>query len=300
MVDLFEKSLFLGEAPVSVVIVDYQSKAFAEQLIKSVERHSTCIREIIVVDNNPEGIHLDYSPKIKTIVRSARGNVGFTRGNNLGFKDAAAEYVLFLNPDMVFMNDVAGILLEKLRSDKSIGAIGPQFLNQDGTHQVSTRSFPSLSFALSRFMPGGRHLFKKKWAQYYDVTGREDSERFVDTISTGAFMIRKELFEQLGGFDENTFMYGEDAELCKRIRDRGLRVLYYPSARLLHYGGQSSRLATKIAVFSYYHSFYHLYKKHVMGNWIIVFKPFFLISPWIHLGLMKFKKDKRLTWGKGK
>lgn len=285
-----------GDGRVSVVIVDYKAKEFLEKLIRSINRYSSCIEEIVVVDNNPRPLDLDMRERIRTIVIRPGGNVGFTRGNNMGFSQTNENFVLFLNPDMLFLNDVAGILLGKLKDDKQIGVVGPKFENEDGSHQVSTRCFPTIRFAISRFIPYGRLLFKKEQKRYYDTSGSQGEERFVDTISTGAFMIRRDVFSRLKGFDENTFMYAEDAELCKRIRDMGLRVLYYPEARLLHYGGQSSRLASKTAIFSYYHSFYYLYKKHVVGKWMILLKPLFWLLPRVHLAVMFFKKDKRLTW----
>lgn len=284
------------ESFVSVVIIDYKTKKLLEELIISIEQCSHEVKEIIIVDNNPEVLQLDINPGIKTIICRPGKNIGFAKGNNRGFEKTSGEFILFLNPDMFLLNDVPRLLKEKLLSDDKIGIIGPKFQNKDGSHQISTRRFPSLAFAVLKFIPAGLYFFKNVKDSYYDKNIMEDKEKFVDTVSTGAFMVRSTLYEKLGGFDEAMFMYGEDAELCKRIRDMGYKVQYYPKAKLVHYGGQSSKLASKIAIISYYYSFYYLFKKHVVGNFMVIFKPLFFLISRLHLLIMLFKRDKRLTW----
>ncbi|OGR12190.1 MAG: hypothetical protein A2097_13555 [Desulfobacula sp. GWF2_41_7] len=201
-----------------------------------------------------------------------------------------------MNSDMIFVSDVVSFLFGKIHQNPDIGIIGPKFLNPDGMLQVSCRNFPSVIFGLTKFFPFLKRFLTEKNLDYYQ--GRRDYsvEQDVDTVSAGAMMISRKLFRGIGGFDEFSFMYAEDADICRQVRDLGLKVVFNPSATLIHFGGQSSRLNSYKAVWSYYFAFYHLYKKYYFGKAAVFIKPAFLLRALIGMAGNYFKKDKRVTW----
>jgi GT2 family glycosyltransferase len=284
----------------SIIIINFNTKNLTKECIASIYKHMGDLHfEVIVIDNaSVDGSKEELSnlgfPDYIYVYNSK--NLGFSKANNQAASIAHGEYLFFMNSDMLFINDVAGILIDYYNQDEKVGIMGPKFLNPDGSLQISCRNFPTIKFGLLKFFPFIKKFQKKEYLDYYQKKRDFNIVQKVDTVSAGALLIKKELFDEIGGFDEISFMYGEDADVCKRVRDLGKDVIYYPEAMLIHYGGQSSKLNSYKAIYSYYMAFYHLYKKYYFGAWAILFKPLFFFRAWIELLFNLFRKDKRLTW----
>ena len=285
---------------ISIIIVTYNTKTMTAECIESIyQKTLNCSFEVIVIDNaSKDGSRqmlscLDYK-NYKYIYNNK--NKGFSRANNIGSNSATGKYIFFLNSDIVFVNDVAFNLAEYMDKNPSAGILGPKFLNQDGSHQVSCRNFPSILLGLWHFFPFLKSFLSNEAAEYYQNKRDYEKKQAVDTVSAGALMISKQLFEQIGKFDEFSFMYAEDADICRKVRDLNLNVIYYPKARLIHYGGQSTKLNSYKAIWSYYFAFYNLYKKYYFKNFAFLLKPFFFIRAVFAVFTLLFKKDKRITW----
>lgn len=285
---------------VSIIIVNYNTSELTKSCIESIYRQTQKRRfEVIVIDNAStdgsyenlsslefEDYHYIFNQK----------NTGFSRANNKASFTAQGTYLFFVNSDMFFINDVVSLLVDTIESNPDIGIVGPRFQNPDGSLQVSCRNFPNISVGVAKFIPFAKYFLSKKVLAYYQNERDYSIAQNVDTVSAGALMVSRQLFEDMGRFDEFSFMYGEDADICRRVRDLGLKIIYSPDAVLVHFGGQSSRLNSYKAIWSYYFAFYHLYKKYYFGRSAIFIKPAFFLRALIALIGNYFKKDKRITW----
>jgi hypothetical protein len=170
-------------------------------------------------------------------------NVGFPRGNNLGLARARGRFVLLLNPDTRIVGGALPALLAEAERDTSVGALGPLLLNPDGTVQSSRRRFPTLATGffestwLETIAPQGilRH--------YYVLDLPDDQAADVDWLTGAAILVPRAVVERVGGLDEAYFMYSEELDWCRRIKDAGYRVVYWPGARIVHHVGKSSEQA---------------------------------------------------------
>lgn len=198
--------------------------------------------EVIVVDNASTDdsvamLHAEF-PHITTIANTE--NLGFTKGNNQGLAAAHGAFILLLNPDTEVQGPALHTLVDYARQNPGTGMVGPQLLNPDQTVQPSRRRFPTLpvlfleSTWLQKFAP-------RAILRHYYMEDRSDAERqAVDWITGAAMLTRREVVNQVGGLDEGFFMYSEELDWCKRIRNAGWEITYLPTARITHHEGKSS------------------------------------------------------------
>ncbi len=230
---------------VSVILINFNSYDLTKQTLATFKEFSHDFTyEIIVIDNHSEDdsaerIKNDF-PEIKLIVNSE--NRGFGKANNQGMKIAEGEYILFLNNDVIFKENSIKILLDYLQSQNEKILIAPRLLNKDGSIQHSVYSFQTLwlSFTTYFFLYA---LFpkSKKFNKAYLMNSGVDETTEVETV-TGAFMLfKRDDLLPLGGFDENFFFYGEDNDLCKRFRESGGKVIYFPETEVIHLKGGTKK-----------------------------------------------------------
>lgn len=214
--------------------------------------------EVIIVDNKSPD---DSVQKIKGDIKKNKyhnitlypnsSNAGFGAGNNYGVKQARGKYIVLLNNDTVVKD--AGILemAKYLEEHPDIAILGGQLRNFDGSLQASAGTFYTPFNALLLLL--GFQRF-----DLLDKSPREVTQ--VDWVKGGLFMIRKDVFDKLGGFDEHIFMYTEDMELCYRAHLSGYKIYFFPDVNVLHADqGSSSRT---FAVVNIYKNLLYFYKKH--------------------------------------
>ena len=204
---------------------------------------------VIVVDNaSPEG-GLETVTDLDLVAIQSGANGGFSFGCNIGWRAGAAPAVLFLNPDARIAADAVLDLARTLHDDPSLGIVGPLIRDGDGSLDFSQRHFPRLSSTyaqalfLHRVAPGAPwsdELIRRPEA--YERAGRPD------WISGACLMIRRSALEALGGLDERFFLYCEDMDLCRRVRDLGYGVGFTPAVVCGHEGGASAPRAALFAV----------------------------------------------------
>lgn len=228
----------------SIIIVNTNSLDYIKKCMPSIySGHLVDSFEVIVVDNasydGSEQFLKENYPEVKFIQSST--NLGFTRGNNLGYSYASGRYLLFLNGDTEILGDAVQKMLETLRCSDKAAIVGPRLLNSDGTLQTScVQAFPSVvgEFLDCEFLRNifpNWHLWGVK-ALYQS----DDKPVNVDVISGACLMMKRNAFEQVGLFDINYFVFSEDVSLCYMAKHAGWDVLYLNEARVIHHGGGST------------------------------------------------------------
>jgi len=230
---------------VSIIIVSYNTAQLITDCLKSVQNSSGVDKEIFVVDNassdNSVELIAELFPAVKLLTN--KDNKGFGTANNQALPLCNGRYVIFLNPDTTIAEDTLQNAVSYMDENQHIGLAGAKILNPDKTVQES----------VSYRYPGEKYASE-------EVANLKGNIACV----LGAFMIaRKSLIDELGGFDEDFFLYGEDQDLCWRIREKGYCVGYIENASVIHLGGQSEIKTTPVALFEKkLKAEYLFYKKH--------------------------------------
>lgn len=237
-----------GSIDLSIIIVTWKSLEFTRACLASIySTISGLTFEIIVVDNasgdDSERVIVDSFPNV--IFIATKQNLGFAKANNLGFSYSSGQTILFLNPDTEVRDNVFARMVEALRSNSTAGAVGARLVNSDGSLQAScVQAYPTIwnqlvdCNILRRMFPnwsgwGMSALFR---------VGNVPSA--VEAISGAGFMLRRDVFAQVGGFTESYLMYVEDLDLSYKIGKAGYRILYLPDCQIIHHGGKSSAQQT--------------------------------------------------------
>lgn len=228
----------------SVIVVTWNGKQLVWTCLTSIQRWLEGVsHEVIVVDNassdgTAEMVEAEF-PRVR-LIRNQR-NLGFGAGNNAGMAVAQGECFLLLNSDARLIDETPARLVAQLRSRGEVGIIGPRLRFEDGRLQASAHRFGSFWSLLIEECGFYKFLSKERVANlflggYWDHEG----EREVDWVTGACMLVRREVFEETGGFDAGIFLYGEEVEWCRRIRARGWSVLFSPIGEVVHVGHASA------------------------------------------------------------
>lgn len=272
----------------SIIIVSFNTKEILTDCIKSVIKYTKGIEyEIIVVDNESKDGSLERIKELKNTYSQislidAKTNLGFGKANNLGAKNAKGEYLLLLNSDTLIFDNAIKESLESLKSIPNCGVFSCKLLNANKSVQASGGHFPTIGnvFAWQLFIDdlpiiGSLiHSFHPQIASY-------NKSRQMDWV-TGAFMIiPKKVFDEVGGFDENIFMYTEEMELCFRLKQIGYQTVFQISPAIIHLGGASG--GSVFALTSEVKNMLYFWKKHKPSWQMPLIKIFFLLGSLLRL-----------------
>ena len=235
-------------AELSICIVNYKVKNLLRDCLDSIYKASGAKPEIIVVDNNSEDGSVpmirERFPQVKLIEN--RRNVGFAKAMNQALREATGSYVLLLNPDTLIVDDAVPKTLSFMERTRDAAIVGCRIVNADGSLQLSCKNFPSLldlflkmSF-LYRLFPQHR-FFGRPYMSYFNY----DATREVDVVMGAFMMARRDAIDDIGLFDERYYMYSEEVDWCWMAKQKGWKVYFYPAAEIVHYGGQSTKLAAE-------------------------------------------------------
>jgi len=241
----------------SVILVNYNDRTHLKECLSSLTDTVKDIPfEVIIIDNQssdgtPEWIR-ENAPRVRLIVNTE--NVGFARANNQGIRESRGDYILFLNTDTILEPQAIAILLEKLKSDRKIGAVGPALFCGERTFQVSFGQ--KVSFF-------GEIFQKMVLNPFYRIRlERGVKKRQVGWLSAACLLTRKDILEEVELFDENFFLYFEDIDLCMRIGKKSYVLEYLPQARVYHLGGASTEGLKLFSRYFYRKSQLYYYQKH--------------------------------------
>ena len=228
---------------VSFIIVSWNAKGYLEKCLRSIQPSGLYSAQIIVVDNastdgSPEMVARSF-PNVCLICNSE--NTGFARANNIGIQQAQGRYLCLINSDAEAVDNCIEKLIAFMDEHLDIGMAGPRILNADGSLQPSCRFFPTVWNNLCQAIWLHR-LFPKSafFSEPFMIYWPHDEQRDVDAMRGCFWFVRRQAFEQVGKLDELFYIYGEDIDWCKRFHLNGWRVVFYPEARAIHYGGASS------------------------------------------------------------
>ena len=250
---------------VSIILVNYNGQQFLEGCLRSISNYlRDTDYEVIIVDNSSSDdstkIIKDSFPSFQLIC--SKTNLGFGKANNLAVKYAQGEYLLFLNTDTILIENTPKILSDYLKQNKEVGAIGARITFQDGSYQISCGKLSNLIVELLYKI---RATLDNRWHSFFSNLYNKiySEEKEVGWVTGACLMIRKDVFEELKGFDELFFMYFEDVDICKRVHDLGFKVVYYPKTSLIHLlGGSSHNIKRKVSTY-YRDSQLYYYQKHL-------------------------------------
>ncbi len=272
----------------SVVIVSYNVRYFLEQCLQSVFDASRNINtEVIVVDNNSHDASCDLInnkfPDVKLIAN--KKNTGFSKANNQGVAIANGKYVLILNPDTVVAEDTFDILLHFIKSKNNLGIIGIKLIDGTGTFlPESKRGIPTPKVSFNKLTG----ISSKQTGKYY-ATHLQHNESGVVEILVGAFMfLKRSIYNEVKGFDEDYFMYGEDIDLSYKIHKKGYQNYYFADTQIIHYKGESTKKDIKYLK-HFYGAMKIFYQKHFKLNRIYDFMMSFGIRFWYGIKYLKLK-----------
>lgn len=235
-----------------------------EQLPGAIER--TVVIDNASGDGTIEAVNAAF-PAVRTVQKGR--NAGFAAAANTGIRELAdCDVVCLLNPDSRVLDGHLQGAARFLQEHADVGIVGVRIENPDGTIQASCRAFPGHLTAVfnrhslaTKFVPGNR------WSQRYLMTGwRHDEVRDVDWLSGACMLIHRRTIERIGLLDPRYFFSIEDVDYCRRAQDAGLRVVYYPMARVEHHVGRSSRHAAYRAMTAHHVGMWRYYRTHMDGN----------------------------------
>lgn len=265
----------------SIIIVNYNTFDLTKDAIDSVLKYKHDFTfEIIVVDNSSSDDSLekleDYFKDNKNVrFIKSKENKGFAAGNNLAIKEAKGRYILLLNSDTIVFENTLNEIYSYMEDHPDVGAVGCQVLleNQE-LDKACKRTFPNPRNSFYRLF----HIRTDNQKNNYNLDNMDDNGIYEVDCLTGAFMfIRKEAIQYL---DETFFMYGEDIDLCYRIKKAGWKIVYFGKVKIIHYKGASSKKQKSKLIYEFYRAMYIYYKKHQAQNYS------FLTNSIVYLGIV--------------
>jgi GT2 family glycosyltransferase len=274
---------------ISVIILNYNVRYFLEQCVLSVQKALENIDgEIIVVDNNSSddscAMMKSRFPEVILIENST--NAGFPKGNNIGVAQAKGEYICILNPDTVVAEDTFDKILSFAESKSDMGIVGCKLIDGTGNFLPECkRGVPTpfvaftKVFGLYKFFPKSK-VFGRYYAEHID----QNQSGKVD-ILVGAFMVMKRaVYEEVGGFDENCFMYSDDIDLSYMVLKSGRSNYYFHETTVVHYKGEST-VRDGLYMKRFREAMHFFYRKH--------FKQSLFFDVFMRIGAFIFSLFKR-------
>lgn len=275
----------------SVIIVSYNTRHLTLDCLRALrlDLHLAQLEEkteIWIVDNasrdgSVEAIRHEF-PDVKIIAN--RENTGFGAANNQAMEEARGEWFLLLNSDAFPLPGAIKALYEYSCAHPEVAVVGPRLLNADGTLQRSCFRFPTparawlenlwISGLLSRFPAVDDY---RRWAH--------DSERAVDFIVGACMMVRREAYAQVGGFDENFFMYSEETDWQRRLQSAGWKIVFLPQAQVTHLGGASGASEKARINNNFFESLDRYERKHHGLKGLISLRGAMIVGGLLRLGL---------------
>ena len=274
----------------SVIILNYNVRYFLELCIQSVQEALINIEsEIIVIDNNSddESCEMVRTRFVNVKLIENKGNLGFPKGNNIGVAQAQGKYICILNPDTVVADDTFLKVLTFAENQENLGIVGCRLIDGAGNFLPECkRGVPTPWVAFTKIMGLYKLFSQSRILGKYYAQHLTDKETGKVDILVGAFMLMKrDLFLEIGGFDEDCFMYSDDIDLSYRVLKSGRFNYYFPETTIIHYKGEST-VKDELYMKRFQEAMQFFYKKH--------FKVYTLFTFFMKTGSYFFSFAKRI------
>lgn len=253
----------MTEPRVGAVVVSFNTRDHLLRCLESLYAHAGLPLRAVVVDNastdgSAEAVRARFPD---ALVIANETNLGFSRANNIGLRAAGAEYALVLNSDCEIAPGGLTALCALLDARPDVGIVGPRTVGGDGRAQVSfgPALTPIAEWRQGRLVRGVKAGEAAALRRAESQAARESEP---DWVSASCLLARRSALDAVGGFDESFFLYEEDVDLCLRVRQAGWRIVYTPSATVVHHLGRSMEQAPVLARLEYHRSHLRFYRKH--------------------------------------
>lgn len=275
----------------SVVIVNYNTAGFLQRCLDHLlPELAGRDSEVFVVDNgSSDGSAAMVRREFPTVTVLENGeNLGFARANNRALPLARGRNVLLLNPDTEVAAGSIARLEQALDALPNAVGVGPKIVRPDGRLDLaSRRTFPSPGVALPRLLGLSRMFPRSRRLARYNRTYEDpDQPGEMDAGTAAAMCFRRDALQAVGFFDEDFFMYGEDLDLCYRLRERGGRIYYVPSALVLHHKGEASGQQPRAMLREFHRAMWLFYRKHYVSGWRVALAPAVWLGIRLRYGLV--------------
>lgn len=289
----------MSKPDLSIIIVNWKVKNLLEQCLDSIFRYKGEYNlEVFVIDNNSDDgsaamVQNSY-PQVNLLALDK--NIGFGSANNIAIDKTTADYIFLLNPDSQISRHFLKDVLSYMNAHPEIGMLAPKIYNQDGTLQESIRRTPDFKsqalvlLKLINVLPNNKILSRYLYRDF-----DYNKEQSVEQIKGAAMLIRKNVFDQIGKFDERFFLWFEEVDLCKRAKDAGILIKYFPKAYVIHQGGKSFSRESTLRKQLYFNKslIYYFSKHHTLWQvWILkLLIPINLLLTFLYAIFLKTKKN---------
>jgi len=269
----------------SIIIVNWNTRELLRACLNSIYHFCSAINfEVIVVDNHSSDqsqLMVKQEFPMVQLIESGE-NFGFARANNLALQKASGQYILFLNPDTIFIDDSLHDLLNFYKGKQDAGFLGCLLLNQDHTFQQSCFALPGLightlaNTGLYIFLP---RILRQKIA--YRISDFNSIMK-VDWMRGAFMLISRNKLDRTGYFDDTIFMYGEDLDICLRCQKQGYHNYFFPLTTIVHYGNQSGQIRFgEQRLFTIFQSQHYVYQKHFGATFTACHELITSVTAWI-------------------
>ena len=271
-----------------IVIVNWNSGDQLKDCVESVMKssfHNSTLKKVIVVDNDSKDDSIELAERLnfdKLKIIKNKDNLGFGKACNSGVKNSQSDFILFLNPDAMVYEDTFHKLFDYIeKNDNSYVVVyGVQLIGDDGKVQRTCARFPNLSNFLVKVL-GLNKLNSKYFETYHLEEWNHNETKQIDHVIGAFYLIKREIFNSINGFDERYFVYFEDLDLSKRVHDSGYRTIYLSEIQAYHKGGGTSEQVKALRFFystrsSLIYSFKHLgiFKSIIFMFFVYFIEPF--------------------------
>jgi GT2 family glycosyltransferase len=282
----------------SIIVVTHNSRRHVRDCLESIQRTSGGIdHEVIVVDNasqdGTQDIMRNEFPNVRLISNSE--NLGFARGNNQGIAQSKGRFILLLNPDTIVPPKTLATLLSEIKQSPETGLLGCRLLNADNSLQQS------FGYEVSLWNEVLRKMFFNLWENHrftpvgWVLRSLHSRKREVAWVKGACMLSRRQALLDVKLMDETFFIYLEDADLCRRIRQSGWQVNYTPEAEVMHFGGGSVQSNRERSALEYRRSQLHYFKKHLGEKDLKILKIYLSFKMRINILAVSFKQW--VGWG---
>lgn len=282
----------------AIVVVNYNAGRHLRACLDAVAASAPPATEVVVVDNYSSDGSAEELPPIEglRLLRNQQ-NLGYAVANNRGIRSTTARFVLLLNPDTVPRPGALRALVAFLDAHPRAGAVGPKIVRPDGRLDLACRrSFPDPKTAFYRISGLSRLGAHDPTLARYNLTYRDPDTPMEMDAGTGACLLfRRAALDQVGLLDEQFFMYGEDLDLCMRLKQAGWQIWYWPRAEVLHIKGVSSRQASGRMLIEFHRAMARFFRKHYQAAAPVWLRAAVYAGIWSRCGVLLAANALRRT-----